>query len=304
VNGLLIVDKPAGITSHDAVSRVRRLTNVRRVGHAGTLDPMATGVLILLIGAATRLSRFAMAGHKCYRGTVRLGETTDSYDADGEILERRSVDVALPAIEHALEGFRGAILQTPPMVSAIKIQGEKLYKLARRGKEIDREPRPVAIDTIDIVSWQSPDLTLEVRCSPGTYIRSLAHDLGQALGCGAHLRCLQRTASGAFTLEMCHTLEALERPGYLEAALLPPQAALGAMPITRLTPEQEQAVRYGQAVELPFAEASDGLLQARDHQGRLVGVLQQQSSAGRADETPQEDTGLYRPIIVLPPESE
>jgi tRNA pseudouridine55 synthase len=298
VNGLLIVDKPAGITSHDVVNRVRRLSKMRRVGHAGTLDPMATGVLVLLLGAATRLSRFAMAGHKRYLGVVRLGETTNTYDAAGEITERRPVTADLPTIERALERFRGPILQTPPMFAAIKVQGAKLYELARRGEEVEREPRPVTIDTIDIVAWQPPDLTLDVRCSPGTYIRSLAHDLGEALGCGAHLHSLRRTASGTATLEQCHRLDALETPGDLAAALLPPQAALGAMPVVLLSPTQEQTVRYGQALDLPFTETPDGLLQAHDPQGRLIGVLKQQQG-----EPPHAQDVVCRPILVLPPES-
>ena len=297
MNGLLVVDKPAGMTSHDVVNRVRRLARLRRVGHAGTLDPMATGVLILLLGAATRLSRFAMASGKRYRGVVRLGETTDTYDAEGETTKRTPVNVDLPMIRQALDRFRGPILQTPPMVSAVKVQGAKLYELARRGKEIEREPRPVTIDAIEILAWQSPDLTLDVRCSPGTYIRSLAYDLGQALGCGAHLHDLRRTASGAFTLEQSHTLDTLEKPGCLATALLPPQAALGAMPIVRLSLSEEQGVRHGQSLRLPLQEMMDGLLQAQDQCGRLVGILEKQDGASGMQGL------LCRPIIVFPAEN-
>ncbi len=309
MNGLLIVDKPAGLTSHDVVNRVRRLARLRRVGHAGTLDPMATGVLVLLLGPATRLSRFAMAGHKHYRGVLRLGETTDTYDAEGRITARRPVHVDLPEIEQALVHFRGDLLQIPPMVAAIKVQGSKLYELARRGEEVEREPRPVTIDSIEILDWQSPDLTLDVHCSPGTYIRSLAYDLGEALGCGAHLRCLRRVASGAFTLDDSRPLDALEEPDSLRAALLPPQAALGTMPVVLLSPEQERAVRYGQTLNLSPSEAErdphlthdslvqahDCLVQAHDLHGHLIGVLQRQ--------TDDDQSTLYRPIIVLPPES-
>ncbi len=289
MNGFLIVDKPAGITSHDVVDAVRRIAGTRRVGHAGTLDPMATGVLVLALGAATRLVQFIDGSDKTYRATLRLGETTTTYDADGDLVERRPVTVNQADIEAALAGFLGDITQIPPMYSAVKVKGQKLYKLARQGKEIERAPRPVTIHRLDVLAWALPNLTIEVVCSAGTYIRSLAHDLGQRLGCGAHLTALIRTAAGGFRLEDAHTLEALDASAQarrLAEVLLPPETALTALPVVTLTPEQEQAVRFGQAVTLDDAPDAE-MAQARDATGRLVAVM-----------LPVEP-GVWRPKLVL-----
>ncbi len=289
MNGFLIVDKPAGITSHDVVDAVRRIAGTRRVGHAGTLDPMATGVLVLALGAATRLVQFIDGSDKTYRATLRLGETTTTYDADGDLVERRPVTVNQADIEAALAGFLGDITQIPPMYSAVKVKGQKLYKLARQGKEIERAPRPVTIHRLDVLAWALPNLTIEVVCSAGTYIRSLAHDLGQRLGCGAHLTALIRTAAGGFRLEDAHTLEALDASAQarrLAEVLLPPETALTALPVVTLTPEQEQAVRFGQAVTLD--NAPDAVpVQARDAAGRLVAVMR------------PVEPGVWRPKLVL-----
>ncbi len=290
MNGFLIVDKPAGMTSHDVVNAVRRLAGMRRVGHAGTLDPLATGVLVLALGAATRLVQFIDNSNKTYRATLRLGETTTTYDADGDLVERCPVTVSQAEVEAALAGFRGDIVQIPPMYSAVKVKGQKLYKLARQGKEIERAARPVTIHRLDVLAWALPDVTIEVVCSAGTYIRSLAYDVGQTLGCGAHLTALSRTAAGEFRLEDSHTLEALDavaQAGRLAEVLLPPEAALAALPVIVLTPEQEQAVRFGQALTLDNAPDAT-LAQARDAAGRLVAVL-----------FPVE-LGVWRPKIVLP----
>lgn len=289
MNGFLIVNKPTGMTSHDVVDAVRRIAQIRRVGHAGTLDPMATGVLVLALGAATRLVQFIDGCDKTYHAALRLGETTTTYDADGDIVERRPVTVRQSDIEAALAGFRGSIVQVPPMYSAVKIQGQKLYKLARQGKEVERAPRPVTIHRLDALAWALPDVTIEVVCSAGTYIRSLAHDLGQALGCGAHLTALTRTAAGEFRLEDSRTLEALDAlawDGRLAEALLPPETALAALPVFILTPEQEQAVRYGQTVALDGAPGVE-MAQARDAAGQLVAVLLPAAP------------GLWRPKLVF-----
>lgn len=289
MNGFLIIDKPAGITSHDVVDAVRRIAGTRRVGHAGTLDPMATGVLVLALGAATRLVQFIDGSDKTYRATLRLGETTTTYDADGDLVERRPVTVNQADIEAALAGFLGDITQIPPMYSAVKVKGQKLYKLARQGKEIERAPRPVTIHRLDVLAWALPNLTIEVVCSAGTYIRSLAHDLGQRLGCGAHLTALIRTAAGGFRLEDAHTLEALDasaQAGRLAEVLLPPETALTALPVVTLTPEQEQAVCFGQAVTLDNTPDAV-LVQARDAAGRLVAVMR------------PVEPGVWRPKLVL-----
>ena len=290
MNGFLIVDKPAGMTSHDVVNAIRRMAGTRRVGHTGTLDPLATGVLVLALGAATRLVQFIDGSDKAYRAILRLGETTTTYDAEGEVVERQPVKVSEVEIEASLVNFRGAIDQIPPMYSAVKVQGQKLYKLARQGKEIERAPRPVTIHQLDVLAWALPDLTIDVVCSAGTYIRSLAHDLGQKLGCGAHLIALTRTAAGNFRLEDARTLEALRalaQAGRLVEALLPPETALTALPVVTLTPEHVQAVRFGQTVTLDgVADAT--LAQARDVAGRLVAVLR------------PVEPGVWRPKLVLP----
>ncbi len=291
MNGVLVVDKSKGKTSHDIVNYVRRLAQQRRVGHAGTLDPMATGVLVVLLGPTTRLSRFAMRGEKHYLGVVRLGQITDTYDAAGEFLERRPVHVEIGDIQAALTQFRGEIQQIPPMFAAIKVKGQKLYELARQGKDIEREPRTVTIHRVKIRDWSPPDLTLDVICSSGTYIRSLAHDLGQALGCGAHLQALRRTASGSFSVTESYSLtelDALHSQGRLKEALLPARAALGSMPSVTLTASLEQAVRYGQTVSLTGPKQKS-LLQGLDQKGHLVAVLI------------RLDDGRYRPTVVLPP---
>ena len=288
MNGLFNIDKPAGMTSHDVVNVMRRLTHIRRIGHTGTLDPMATGVLIILVGPATRLSRFLMGKNKKYRAVIRLGQTTTTYDAEGELVKQRPVTVDKAELEQALAAFQGEILQIPPMYSAIKVNGKPLYKLAHQGKEIARTPRHVTIHSVILTDWQPPDLTVEVACSAGTYIRSLAYDLGEALGCGAHLTALTRTASGHFDLAesvSLDTLRELEKDGHLEEMLLPPQTAL-TLPSIRLTPEQVQAVCYGQTISLDDAPAVPEL-QATDAVGQLIAVL-----------IPVEE-GQWRPNLVL-----
>ncbi|MBI2975522.1 MAG: tRNA pseudouridine(55) synthase TruB, partial [Chloroflexi bacterium] len=211
MNGLLIVDKPSGPTSHDVVYKVRKWSNERRIGHAGTLDPMATGVLVLCMGPATRLAEYLLNGDKRYRAVVRLGQTTDTYDAQGRVLDSRPVDCTPEQIESALAAFRGAIEQTPPAFSAIQVNGQRAYDLARRGQAPDLKPRAITIHSLTLVGWSAPDATLEVACSAGTYIRSLAHDLGQALGCGAHLVALRRTAAGQFSVHQAVALDRLRQ---------------------------------------------------------------------------------------------
>ena len=298
INGVLIVDKPAGLTSHDVVNRVRRLASTRRVGHTGTLDPMATGVLGLLLGPATRLSQYATEGRKRYRGVLRLGETTDTYDADGVVTDKQPVNVDMRTIESVLPRFQGAILQVPPMYSAIRVEGRHLYERARQGEEVERAPRPVTIDSITILDWTPPDLALDVVCSSGTYIRSLAHDIGQALGCGGHLRVLRRTASGPFTLEQSRTLESLEQlqvAGRFSEALLPAATALGSMPAMLVSADQERAIRFGQTIEVSLSEASwseaSDLIQAHDARGQLIAVLRHLGN------------DVYQPVVVLAPTS-
>lgn len=202
VDGILLVDKPKGFTSHDIVSIARGALGTRKIGHCGTLDPNATGLLVLVVGIATRFSSHLTGSEKCYEGVIRLGATTSTYDAEGEVLEERAIpELSLEDIRRVAEEFTGEIQQIPPMVSAIKKDGVPLYKLARKGVEIERESRTVTIPRLDIEKYEKPDVTFTVDCSKGTYIRSLAFDLGERLGCGAHLLDLRRTRSGKFTLE-------------------------------------------------------------------------------------------------------
>jgi tRNA pseudouridine55 synthase len=209
VDGILNLNKPKGWTSHDVVAYVRRLTGIRRVGHAGTLDPMATGVLLVCLGRATRIAEYLVAGRKRYRAALCLGISTDSHDVDGQVTGEMPVTVDDVAIERALSRFRGQIQQVPPMVSAIKRNGQPLYKLARQGITVERKARPVEIFELATIDWHSPNLVLELSCSPGTYVRALARDLGDDLGCGAHLTALTRLASGDFALSDAIELDAL-----------------------------------------------------------------------------------------------
>jgi tRNA pseudouridine55 synthase len=254
--GFLVLDKPVAWTSHDVVEAARRWLGTRRVGHLGTLDPLATGVLPLAIREATKLVPFLQQGNKVYVGTIRLGLCTETYDAEGRVT--REHDGPLPSeasVRRALEGFVGDILQVPPMFSSVKRHGVPLYRLARRGEEVERAPRPVRIHEIRMHHYAPPEIGVEVTCSPGTYVRTLAHDLGELLGCGAYLSGLRRTHSHPFSLDQARTpedCEALATQGGLESALLAADVAL-ALPRVRLTATQTRRVANGG--DLPVAEA-------------------------------------------------
>ncbi|MHB1293494.1 MAG: tRNA pseudouridine(55) synthase TruB [Anaerolineae bacterium] len=253
-SGVLVIHKPQGLTSHDVVARVRRLIRIKRVGHAGTLDPMATGVLLVCVGKATRIAEYLADGEKTYLADIHLGVTTDTWDADGAILQKVNASgVDLETVERALPQFRGPILQVPPMYSALKREGRPLYALARQGLEVEREARAVVIHELTVLHWEAPILRVRVRCSKGTYVRSLAHDLGQALGVGAHLAGLVRTAVGRFGLNEALDLGTLEREGsegrWLQY-LITMREALGDLPATVVDPETAQRIRRGQAVSL------------------------------------------------------
>lgn len=201
-DGILLVDKPAGMTSHDVVARLRRHFHFKKVGHGGTLDPDATGLLIILLGRGTRLSERFMSSDKTYEGVLRLGVTTDTQDASGRVLrEGDPSGVTTERLQAEMARFRGDLFQTPPMVSAIKVDGVPLYKLARRGEEIERKPRLIHIYEMPLLNFTPPRAAFRLRCTKGTYVRTICHDLGEALGCGAHLESLRRTASGDFTVE-------------------------------------------------------------------------------------------------------
>jgi tRNA pseudouridine55 synthase len=211
IEGVLLVDKPKGLTSHDVVYRLRRKLQIKKIGHAGTLDPMATGVLVMLIGKATRISQYLMSVDKVYEGEATLGVVTDSQDAEGEVMETRPVpELTEAGVREVMKGFLGDQYQTPPMHSAIKIGGVPLYKMARKGEEVEREPRFIRIVSFNLLTFTPPKLTFDLHCTKGTYVRTVASDLGNKLGCGAHLSALRRTGSGKFTIGQCLPLEQIE----------------------------------------------------------------------------------------------
>ncbi len=279
--GFLNVHKPCGMTSHDVVARARRKFDVKKIGHAGTLDPMADGVLVLCLGAATRLSEYVMQSTKHYQARVRLGVTTDTYDAEGQpVRERDAGHIQHEDVERLLPVFLGDIEQIPPMYSAIKQGGRKLYELARAGKEIERQPRRVRIDALVITDWSPPQFTLDVTCSAGTYIRSLAYDLGERLGVGAHLSGLTRTASGVFRLENAVPLDTLLECVTWQEYLIAPQKAMADWPAVQLSAADEVHVRHGSAI--PADDATDKTLAfAYGVDGGLLAILERDSSLWR-----------------------
>jgi tRNA pseudouridine55 synthase len=252
LSGVLNIDKPPDVTSHDVVDAVRRVAGQRKVGHAGTLDPMATGVLLICLGQATRIAEYLMAGAKRYRATMVLGTTTDTYDAEGKVVTSGGrTDWSREEIEAALERFVGTSWQVPPMYSALKRNGQPLYNLARQGKTVEREPRQIEIAETSLLNWTPPSLTVEVACSPGTYVRSLAHDLGQHLGCGAYLGALVRLSSGRFSLEEATSLGRIEEAfehGQESRYLLPVDEALLDWPALIVGAGNAQRLVQGQAV--------------------------------------------------------
>lgn len=229
LDGVLLVDKPRDHTSHDVIARLRGKLRMRKIGHAGTLDPMATGLLVVLVGKATRVSQYIISLDKEYEGTIELGKTTDSQDADGQVMETRPVPALTEAeIRTAMQGFLGDQYQTPPMFSAIKIDGVPLYKRARRGEDVEREPRFIRVMSWDLLRFESPRIDFRLRCTKGTYVRTLANDLGNKLGCGAHLCALRRTATDKLNVSQALTMEEIERLSIpeIEKRLIPVSQAV------------------------------------------------------------------------------
>lgn len=227
--GILLIDKPKGCTSHDVVDWVRRKLGMRQIGHAGTLDPMATGLLLILVGRATKVSQYLMSLEKTYEGTLKLGETTDSQDAEGTLVCSRPVpELRLDQVQQAMQGFVGDQYQIPPMFSAKKVDGIPLYKMARKGKVVERDRQFIHIRSLDLLDFTPPLLSFKLICSKGTYVRTLAHDLGEALGCGAHLCALRRTATHAFTLDTALSLDVFDSlsPKAIQEALIPAYQAV------------------------------------------------------------------------------
>ena len=276
LSGIFNINKPGGLTSHDVVNKVRRLVGLRKVGHAGTLDPMATGVLLVCVGQATRLIEYLMAGPKIYRATIQFGQTTDTFDKDGQVTATTDPAELTPeAITRALSEFVGEIDQTPPPFSAIKKEGVPLYKLARKGVMVDAKPRRIQIDAIEPVHWRLPEVVVDVSCQAGTYIRALAHDLGQMLGVGGHLSGLIRLASGNWSLENAISLEILAQAvaeNRLDEVIYAQERALSGMAGVSLSPAQARAVRFGQLIDTPSIWDTP-LVAGYDISGKLVAIL-------------------------------
>lgn len=252
---VLPVDKPSGPTSHDVVVRARRALRTRRVGHTGTLDPFASGLLVLCAGRATRIAEYLSALDKTYEAIVRLGTTTDTLDRDGEVLEERAGWEALRPgdLSAALRRFEGEIDQVPPQFSAKKVAGEAMHRRARRGEHVDLAPQRVSVHELSLLAVDLPELSLRVRCSSGTYVRALARDLGEALGVGAHLSGLRRTSVGALTLAQALPTDALEDPDRVRVAALPPLEALAHLPALEVGEAEARRLGEGRPVELPDA---------------------------------------------------
>lgn len=252
-NGIIIIDKPAGWTSMDVCAKLRGIFQEKRVGHGGTLDPMATGVLPVFVGRATRGVEFAEKSDKEYIAGLKLGVITNTQDISGETLEERPVSATRDDLERALKEFEGDILQVPPMYSAIKIGGKKLYELARKGREVERPARPVTIHSLELEEMEGPaDFLLRVRCSKGTYVRTLCHDIGQALGCGGCMSSLRRTEAAGFTLRDARTLEEVQAAPDPAALLMPVDCLFAGRPVLVLkSMEAEKKIRNGMTVVLP-----------------------------------------------------
>jgi tRNA pseudouridine55 synthase len=293
-SGILNIDKPAGPTSHDVVQVVRRASGQRRVGHAGTLDPLATGVLLVCLGSATRVIDDLQSGRKAYRAEACLGVSTTTYDAEGEVVTTRDPSrVTLPALEEAVAAWRGEVLQAPPMHSAVHHEGRRLYEFARKGIEIERAPRPVTIHRLEIAAWAPPIVTLAMVVSKGTYVRSLVHDIGGALGVGAHLVRLRRTAVGPFSVEdaapLSRVVDAFVE-GWWPQLMHPLDAALAHCPALVVDAAAVAAIRRGQQVDGPEPGARGPRARAYDEGGGFIGILRWDAVTGR-----------WQPDRVFPP---
>ncbi len=277
VSGILLLDKPRGFTSNAALQKVRWLLNAEKAGHTGSLDPLATGVLPLCFGEATKVSQYLLDADKGYEALMQLGVTTTTGDAEGEVVDRRPVSIAAADIEAALERFRGDIQQVPPMYSALKRDGQPLYKLARAGEVVEREPRSVTISRLQLLEFSGDQARISVACSKGTYIRTLVEDLGEVLGCGAHVVELRRTQAGPFDLSRTVTLDTLlaahEEGGSeaLDRFLLPADSGLEHWPLVRFSEHSAYYWLHGQPVRAPEAPAF-GMVRVQDQQGRFIGI--------------------------------
>ncbi len=298
--GILNFSKPRGRTSFSAIGLVRKGTGVRRVGHAGTLDPMAEGVLLVCVGPAVRITEYLMDLPKVYRGTLRLGVETDTYDAEGQVIATHDVDVSESTVREALATFSGEIEQRPPAHSAVKVGGRPAYERARKGEGVVLAARRVTVYRLDLLRFEPPEAEVEIECSRGTYVRSLAHDLGQSLGCGAHLSALTRTRVGPFRLEDAldeAALEAAFADGSWPDLLQPIDRGLAHLPTLTIPIEDEKDLRHGQPAKINDEDALRGAgpltdaLQVRGYaeDGSLIGILRYDAA-----------TGLWHPHKIFP----
>jgi len=275
ISGALIVDKPIGMTSHQVVQEIRKGTRTKRAGHTGTLDPRASGVLVVLLGPAVRLSQYISAADKRYQANIKLGEKTDTYDSEGKITGTSDVDVTYEQLVESLKTFVGEIEQVPPPYSAVKVKGKHAYDLARKGEEVILPPRLINMYSIDLLEWASPEAVVDVHCSSGTYIRSLAYDLGELLGCGALLTGLRRTKSGRFSLREAIPLrklqQAFESNTWYEY-LIPAAEALSDWDSITLTNEEVESVKHG--ISIPRDEGFENMVRAITEQGELVSLME------------------------------
>lgn len=280
VHGVFLLDKPQGVSSNDIMQKVKRLFKANKAGHTGALDPLATGMLPICLGEATKFSQFLLDSDKRYVVIAKLGERTDTSDAEGQVVQSREVNVAEADILSALSAFRGEILQVPTMFSALKHNGKPLYEYARAGITVEREARPITIFELKFIDYQAPFLTLEVHCSKGTYIRTLVDDLGEALGCGAHVTMLRRLAVADYPIEEMMPIEdlALLADSFpnseLDRLLLPMDTAVASLPQLNLTAEQTKAVGFGQRVKFENPQALSGLVRLFSENGQFLGIAE------------------------------
>ncbi len=285
ISGVLVVDKPIGMTSHDVVNAVRFGTGIRRAGHTGTLDPRASGVLVILVGPAVRLSEYVSASDKRYQAIIRMGASTDTFDADGRFTRQLqpAINVSEQQFEDALKNFVGEIEQTPPPYSAVKVRGRRAYDMARRGEPVALPPRKINVYHLEVLEWAPPEVVVDVHCSSGTYVRSLANDLGEVLGTGAYLVGLRRTKSGRFSLRDATPLRKLQesfRAGNWYQYLIPAAEALGDWPAVELDPDQVEAVKHGHRIPANPADRPgiNNLVRGVSMAGELVSLMELDST--------------------------
>lgn len=281
ISGVLVIDKPIGMTSHDVVNAVRYGTGIRRAGHTGTLDPRASGVLVILVGPAVRLSEYVSASDKRYQAIIRMGASTDTYDADGRFTRQTEspFNITEKQFEETLKQFVGEIVQTPPPYSAVKVRGRRAHEMARRGEEVELTPRKINVYHLEVLEWAPPEVVVDVHCSSGTYVRSLANDMGNALGCGGYLVGLRRTKSGRFSLRDATPLRKLQeafRAGNWYQYLIPAAEALGDWPAIELDPDMAANVIHGHRIPANPADKPgiNNLVRGVSMAGELVALME------------------------------